>query len=198
MRHDHRLAGYAFRLRPVAEADAGFIVALRASAGDFLNRGADTVEAQLAWLGRYFGRDGDFFFIVETLDGARREGLAGVYDLRRAERTAEWGRWVLRAGSNAAVESALLVYRFAFGVLQLASLRCRTLSANARVVAFHDSCGLARSPAEVVVDHDGSAQPAVEHTLARTDWPRVESHLHRIASRFAMTALRTPNRAAAS
>ena len=198
MRHDHRLAGHAFRLRPVAEADARFIVALRARAGDFLNRGAGTVEAQLAWLARYFERDDDFCFVVETLDGARREGLVGVYDVRRPGQTAEWGRWVLRAGSNAAVESALLVYRCAFDALRLASVRCRTLVANGSVVAFHDSCGLVRAGAEVTVDHDGTPQPAIEHVLSSADWPRVEAHLDRLASRFATTAQRSPSPALAS
>ena len=185
------IAGRAFRLRPVAESDAPYIVNLRSRAGGFLNSGAITAEQQSHWLERYFERGGDFYFVVETVDGKRREGLVGLYDVRWPERTAEWGRWVLEAQSSAAVESALLVYRCAFGELALDRVRCRTLAANAKVVAFHDSCGLARVPGTVMIDHDGQSHTAVEHVLWRRDWPPVMTRLDRLASRFAATAMRS-------
>lgn len=174
----------------MAADDASYIVDLRAHAGAFLNRGATTIAQQLSWLGAYFERAGDFCFVVETLDG-RRQGLVGLYDLQWPRRTAEWGRWVLTRGSSAAVESALLIYRFAFDELALELVRCRTLGANAKVVAFHDSCGLARAPTELVIDRDGEPRPAIEHVLSRAEWPRVMARLDRVASRFATTISRS-------
>jgi RimJ/RimL family protein N-acetyltransferase len=198
LRHDLRLPGYAFRLRPVCEADAAYIVDLRRRAGTFLNRGAQSEEAQLQWLAHYFERAGDYYFVVETSDGVRREGLVGVYDVCPAKREAEWGRWVLEPGSNGAVESALLVYRCAFEHLRLEGVRCRTLAANAAVVAFHDSCGLARTAEEAIVEHDGERCSAIEHVLTRTDWPLARERLDKLARRFARNTARAAARTIAS
>ena len=198
MRHDLHLPGYAFRLRPVREADARYIVDLRRRAGGFLNRGAQSADAQLQWLARYLERAGDYHFVVESSNGARREGLVGVYGMSSPNREAEWGRWVLEPGSNAAVESAFLIYRCAFDRLQLERVRCRTLAANAAVVAFHDSCGLARAEEQVMIEHDGERCAAVEHVLSRTDWPRAGERLEKLARRFAATMARVSPRTNAS
>ena len=191
MRHELQIAGRAYRLRPVAESDARYIVDLRSRGGTFLNTGAVTVAQQLHWLDRYFERNGDYFFVIETVDGRTREGLVSLYDVRPLERSAEWGRWVLEPRSSAAVESALLVYRCAFEQLSLAQVRCRTLADNAKVVAFHESCGLTRVPSTVMIDHNGQSRPGVEHVLGSGEWPRVKERLDRLASRFADTAMRS-------
>ena len=185
MRHDLQLTGHAFRLRPVDETDAEFIVDLRERSGKFLHRGARSTNEQLTWLARYFERAGDYYFVVETADRRRREGLVGLYDLDPKNRTAEWGRWVLEPGSNAALESALLIYRCAFIELALEGVRCRTLAENERVVAFHDNCGLERGPAPIWIEHDGERRPAIVHTLLRDGWPHLMARLDRLAARFA-------------
>lgn len=185
MRHDLHVEGPAFRLRPVEERDAQYIVALRAQRAQFLNRGATSVAEQRAWLAQYFERAGDYYFVVERIDDGARHGLAGIYDVDPAARSAEWGRWVIEAGSSAAVESALLVYRCSFGRLALASIRCRTLRANAQVVAFHDSCGIPRSDGEIMVERDGKHGAAIEHVLSSDHWPAVEARLERLAVRAA-------------
>jgi len=194
LQHDVHIAGHAFRLRPIAASDAAYLLELRAAGGQFLNRGASTLAEQRAWLDRYFARADDYCFIVETADGQRREGLVGLYDIDHDAKAAEWGRWVLAPRSNAAVESALLVYRFAFDMLSLASVRCRTLAGNAKVVAFHDSCGLARISASVTIDHDGTRRAGVEHRLTQRQWPDVRARLDGLAARFAATALRESGR----
>lgn len=186
MRHDLHLTGHAFALRPVAVADAAFIVEVRAQGGRFLNRGAATVAEQRKWIELYFARPGDCYFVVESRRDATPEGLVGIYDIDPQARAAEWGRWVLRPGSPAAVESALLVYRCAFGPLALERVVCRTLADNTRVVAFHDSCGLARAPAPITITQDGQPRAAVEHALDRAGWPAVEARLDRLAQRVAV------------
>jgi len=165
-------------------ADATFIVDLRARAGRFLNRGAASVADQINWLEEYFRREGDYYFVIETANGRNREGLVGLYGIN-ASREAEWGRWILVPGSNAAVESALLLYRCAFDELDLDRVSCRTLADNAKVVAFHDSCGLVRSASPVSIDHHGTLRPAIEHILSKSDWPRICVQLDRLAARFA-------------
>ena len=185
MRHDLRIAGRAYRLRPIEESDADYIVQLRANR-PFLNAGATTTDEQRAWLGCYFERKHDFYFVIEASRDGAREGLVALYDVDVSARTGEWGRWVLRNGSNAAVESALLVYRCAFERLRLDNVRCRTLCDNVKVVAFHDSCGLRRASGPVMIEHDGQPRPGVEHRVSREEWPRVEARLERLAARFAI------------
>ncbi|HWD36917.1 MAG TPA: GNAT family N-acetyltransferase, partial [Casimicrobiaceae bacterium] len=125
MRHDIRREGPAFRLRPVADDDAAYIVDLRARAGSYINRGATTVAQQRDWLARYYEREGDVYFVVEARRDGGREGLVGIYEVR--DGIAEWGRFVLEPGSVAAVEAALLVYAVAFDDLALERICCRTL-----------------------------------------------------------------------
>jgi RimJ/RimL family protein N-acetyltransferase len=185
MEHEVRLQGHAFGLRPAEVSDSAFIVGLRSAAGHGLNRGATSVEAQQAWMERYFARNDDYYFVVERAADGRREGLAGIYDVDRGSGCAEWGRFVLRDGSIAAVEAAMLVYRCAFETLGLERVYCRTLADNSKVIAFHDSCGLTRADAEVTVERDGEQCVAIEHSLWRDAWPTVRDRLDRLAARIA-------------
>ena len=193
MRHDVELDGVAFRLRPITSDDAAFIVALRNDArlSRFLHRGAPDVAAQQRWLQAYFERPGDYYFIVERRADGSPEGALGIYDLEAATRRAEWGRWVLRAGSLAAAESAWLVYRAAFDVLGLELVYCRTVAANQRVVSFHTACGLtthATLPGHAVLD--GVPHDVVEQHLTRAAWPTVGQRLRQQAERAAAVLAR--------
>jgi RimJ/RimL family protein N-acetyltransferase len=185
LRHDLHLSGHAFRLRPVEDADAAFIVDLRTRFGRFLNRGASSSTEQLAWLDAYFDRTDDFYFVVESIHDGRPEGLIGLYDIDPVHSTAEWGRWVLAPGSNASIESALLIYRCAFVVLSLERVWCRTLAENVKGVSFQDSCGLERARGPVSILHNGELCPAIEHVLSRERWPLVMERLDGLAARFA-------------
>lgn len=182
MRHELSLQGAAFRLRPVRDEDAGFIVGLRSDPelGRWLNPTSPRVEDQLSWLARYYERPGDYYFVIERLSTGAAEGLIGLYDVEGGE--AEWGRWLLKPGSLAAVESAALVYRCAFELLKLEAVCCRTLAANARVVSFHDSCGIPeRRLLPGHVELRGERVDAVEHRLTRAAWPAIDFRLTALA-----------------
>lgn len=182
MRHGLTLEGPAFRLRPVAEADAAFIVGLRSdpTLSAWVNPTSPRVEDQMAWLARYFEREGDYYFVVERRSNATLEGLVSVYDVAAGQ--GEWGRWLLRPGSLAAVESAWLIYRCAFEQLGLEAVYCRTVAANERVVSFHDSCGIPeRRLLPGHVELRGERFDSVEHRLTRSAWPTVDARLHTLA-----------------
>ena len=196
MRHDLRLAGHAFGLRPVELDDAEFIVALRTRDPQrvrYLHPIPPDVEQQRQWLCSYFERENDYYFVVENRESRERHGLVGIYNIDPIVQTGEWGRWILRPGSFAAVESALLVYRLAFEHLQLRSIYCITVADNLTVVLFHDSCGLARAASlprhfELAgVTYDG-----VKQVCTQANWPIVRSCLEVQAERIA----RRLNRAA--
>ena len=185
MRHDIRMRGEAFGLRPVEMGDAAFIVALRTDPKltRFFPRVSPRVEDQEAWLERYFARPGDYYFIITHAQTGDPEGAVGIYDHDPEARCAEWGRWIIRHGSLAAAESALLVYRVAFELLELEFVYCRTVAANQRVVSFHTNCGLATHaylPAHFCFD--GNAHDAVEQRLTRARWRELEPQLARSAA----------------
>jgi hypothetical protein len=82
---------------------------------------------------------------------------------------------VLRRDSLAAIESALLIYRFGFDRLGLEEVYCRTLAANRHVVGLHQSLGLAtreRSPAPLRVG--GEQHELVEQFLTATAWRQIQ------------------------
>lgn len=183
MRHDLSIAGACFRLRPIGDADAGFVVELRSNRerAQHLNRGAQTVEQQLEWFRWYYSREGDYYFVVERLSDGRSEGLIAVYDVQRG--CGEWGRWILRPDSSAAVESAWLIYRAGFELLELQSMYCRTVAFNRQVVSFHDSCGVPTR--RVIPAHftlDDRKVDAVEHCIDREGWPAVAARLGSLAA----------------
>lgn len=184
MRHDIDIEGFAYRLRPISEEDAEFVVSLRSDAklGRYLHPGAQDVGSQLKWLAQYFERPGDYYFVIERLGRNTPDGVISIYDVDGTLRTGEWGRWILRAGSPAAVESAFLIYSVAFDILQLESVFCRTVAENQKVVSFHDSCGLKMRrmlPGHFVIGDRRLG--AVEHRLDRQDWPDVSAKLRGIA-----------------
>jgi len=194
MFHDLRASGTVFGLRPVGHEDAEFIVALRAQSQrtQYIHRGATTVDAQRSWTDAYLARTGDYYFMVHRLADGRREGTISIYDLDADRRTAEWGRWVLAPDSLASIESVMLMYRVAFNVLHLSSVYSRTLAKNESVVSFHDSCGVPRAPTMRTLTVDGVACAAIEHRLARVEWPELERRLEPMIRRIARRARTSP------
>jgi RimJ/RimL family protein N-acetyltransferase len=187
LQHDLKLTGYRFALRPVRMDDSLFIATLRNDRlrAGFLNRGAESAAAQQEWLQGYFERAGDYYFVIEQRVGHGMDGLLAIYNLNADRREAEWGRWVVRDGSFAAVESAWLLYRMAFETLRLESVYCRTIEANGQVVSFHDHCGLLRSPAAVDLVVDGETRSGIEHRLTRRQYPETARRLQMLAARAA-------------
>lgn len=165
MKHDHQVEGVGYRLRPVRLKDAQFIIDIRLEDSDrnqYIHAISPRVDLQEQWLERYFEREGDFYFVVENKITGESEGLIGIYDLEDGK--AEWGRWVIKKGSLATTESLDLLYKIAFGALNLDELYSRTISDNDRVVALHDSLPqLRRGVLKEFLEVDGTKYDAVEH-----------------------------------
>jgi RimJ/RimL family protein N-acetyltransferase len=196
VRHSLTIEGPAFRLRPVRIEDAEFIVQLRSDPERcrYLHRTPAGTSAQEKWLNTYFERRGDYYFLVENRATRLPEGTAGIYNAGwsidgstdRLQRDAEWGRWVLRRGSLAALESACLVYRVGFEMLDLDSVYCRTIIENASALAFHDSFGLERGRVlPGYLERDGRRLDAMECRLTRARWMALRDSLERKALRAA-------------
>ncbi|MDS1141167.1 GNAT family N-acetyltransferase [Pusillimonas sp. SM2304] len=189
MRHNILVEGLGFRLRPVADTDAPLLLALRSDPvlNRYLHSTPPTLASQLDWLAAYYERPGDYYFVVERRSDDAAEGVLSLYDMDVSQTVAEWGRWILRRHSLAAVESAELVYRCAFEQLSLKEVYCRTVASNTQVVAFHDSCRCASR--RVLPDHfmlGNEAFDAVEHRVDRDNWNgAVKPYLGRLSERIA-------------
>jgi len=191
MRHDIHLSGHAFSLRPIELSDAPLIVSLRGHARRtrYLHRIPLDLRAQEGYLNRYFDRDGDYYFVIDRLaaDGDRAEGLIAIYDVDVEHRRAEWGRWVIRPRSLAAIESAWLIYRVGFERLGLEEMYCHTLVDNTAALSFHDRAGLVRHRRlEGFVELDGERRDVIEHLLTRDQWRTTSVNLARRAQQLAL------------
>lgn len=193
MRHDIHISGYGFRLRPIKEQDADFVIKLRTDSelGKYLHSTSASLDNQLAWLDRYFDREHDYYFVVESIKQNAPEGVISIYDIDPHRKEGEWGRWILRNGSLAAVESAWLIYRVAFDVLELEAVYCRTVAENLKVVSFHDSCGI--KDRRLLSEHfelGGRRVDAIEHFISRGTWNNISGRLAKLSQATARRLLR--------
>lgn len=172
MKHKLSLEGYAYRLRPIQSDDAEFVIQVRLEDPDrnrFLHSIPNDIQLQKDWINQYYLRSGDYYFVIENRLTGKKEGLIAFYNESNGK--AEWGRWVLKKGSLAAIESVYLLYRIAFEQIGLNELYCLTLSDNKSVVAFHTSLGeKTRSINEQFVEMDGEKKPCVEQYSDRDNF----------------------------
>ena len=193
MRHSITVDGPSCRLRPVEMADAQTMIDIRTedpARSRFINATSPQLADQQAYLEAYFERAGDCYFMIERKSDSRPLGLVAIYDIgSEGDGWAEWGRWILRPGVNAAMESAWLTYKAGFEELGLKLLYCRTVAANEKVVSFHDSFGLKRHGLlKDYVTLNGQVHDSVEHRLTAEEWPQVNARLAPMIARMARFA----------
>jgi len=185
-----------FRLRPVMLEDAPFIVQLRKDPllSRFLHEISGSVEDQANWIERYFQRSGDYYFIVEDAHSGEAHGTIGLYEMADDGSEALFGRWILRRGSMAALESAWLIYEVGFSLLGVPSIYTLALAENLPVISFHDSFGASRI---AVIGGRfrvrGEVHSAVEHRINAADWPAIRARHYSTIARFARVALKPVN-----
>ena len=143
-----KVLGKHIVLRDARPDDAEFIVGLRTDPvkGQYLSSTSPDVAAQVAWLEAY-ARDGSqVYFIIEDRAGTRH-GTVRLYDARGE--SFSWGSWILADGrpSGFAVESALMVYRYALS-LGFAAAHFSVRVGNESVWKFHERFGAVRTGEE--------------------------------------------------
>jgi RimJ/RimL family protein N-acetyltransferase len=189
MDHDISVDGLAFGLRPIRIEDAAFVVQLRTSNPNktrFVHPISGVVSDQERWIAQYFVRLNDYYFVVHRLADGRPQGVVGIYDVEPVAQRAEWGRWVLRDGSMASVETLLLVYRAAFMTLGLRELYCDTNAENKSVVSFHDSVGVRKvGLIERRFFFKERHFDATRHSCTYAEWPALEARLISLATPIA-------------
>jgi len=177
MEHSVTTEGFGVRLRPVRMDDAAFIVWLR-NLGHAVGRVGDSATdaaSQEAWLKKYFAREGDYYFIIETAGGVA-VGAYGIYDVRGT--SAESGRWIIRPEVPAAIPSAMLAFETAFDKLRMTELRVSTVSTNQLVLSLNKKFGFKQTgitPASQMIN--GKPADLVHFLLVASDWPKVREKL---------------------
>jgi len=162
-----KISGLSYLLRPVCIEDAQFIIDIRLEDRErnrFIHAISPDVKLQETWISQYLLRDDDYYFIVENIMTGSAEGLIGFYNMENSK--AEWGRWVIKKGSFAAIESLDLLCQVAFHKLKLKELYCRTIEDNIEAVSFHNSSGEKfRGVLENFLDFDDKKYNVVEHYI---------------------------------
>jgi len=177
MQHSFQVEDFGVRLRPVRMEDAAFIVWLRSldyvrgNVGD----SAASLAGQEAWLEKYFEREGDYYFIVESPGGIAL-GTHGIYDVRGT--SAEKGRHIIRPEAMAGVPAALLATDLGFGPLGMTELRATCVSTNVAVHSLHrrtgfKDVGIIRA-AQII---NGRPVDLMQFLLTPEDWARVREPL---------------------
>lgn len=140
-----RLESKSIRLRLIESADAEFILKLRVDEryNQFLSAVTPNIEMQREWIASYKNDEHkklQYYFIIERNDGTPC-GTVRLYDFKGDSFT--WGSWILNEEKTpySALESAFLVYRFAFDILKLNKSHFEVRKGNSKVVSFHQKMG---------------------------------------------------------
>lgn len=133
------------KLRFIEEQDAEFVLKLRLDDryNEFLSTVNPSVDAQREWIKKYKFDELSglqYYFIIERYDGTPC-GTVRIYDLK--EDSFCWGSWILNEDKTryAALESAFLVYEFAFEHLKFKKSHFDVRKGNDRVISFHKKMG---------------------------------------------------------
>jgi len=136
-----QIDGVQLSLRLVQPEDAPYTHALRTDPtyNGHLSTVTGTVEDQRSWIEAYKTREAagsEYYFVIERKDEVRC-GVVRLYDITGDQFT--WGSWILDQNKprKAALESAMLVYRYGFEVLGLSRSVFEVRRENENTLAFH-------------------------------------------------------------
>ena len=134
--------GKSIFFREVVIADAEFIIELRTDLerSKHLSVTSDNIEKQRNFISCYLNSEIDYYFIISDWN-KKSLGTIRIYDIQGDSFC--WGSWILSkdAPSSAAIESALLIYDFAFFSLHYQKSHFDVRKENQRVVEFHKRFG---------------------------------------------------------
>ena len=149
------MKGKSISLSLINIDDAEFICQLRNNEelNKHISQTSSDVSAQKKWIEEYKDRESnnkEFYFIINRNDDQSRIGTIRLYAITEDERFC-WGSWILNENKTrtAALESAILLYKFAFDELKLSSSYFQVDKRNTKVISFH-----LKSGAKVVAEDD--------------------------------------------
>lgn len=139
------LIGRSINIRLVEEKDAEFITSLRSDPryNTHLSKVDSDVEKQRKWIRKYKDEEklgNQYYFIIEDKNGVKC-GTVRLYDF--CGDSFCWGSWILNENKTrfSALESAFLVYEYAFNILGFKKSHFDVRKENTKVIAFHQKMG---------------------------------------------------------
>jgi len=135
--------------RFVEESDAAFIYGLRKNPdyNKYLSAVDDGIEKQITWIRKYKEKEKakqEYYYIIHRKDNDLPIGTVRLYDFIPQESSFCWGSWILNENKTkyAALESAIMIYDFAF--FELGYNRCHMdiRKGNKKVIEFHKKFGV--------------------------------------------------------
>lgn len=133
--------GKNINLRTVQVEDAEFILSLRLleHKNTHLSHVENDLGKQEDWIKKYKERESrsqEFYFVIESKTHENL-GVVRLYDFKGD--SFSWGSWLIKDGApkTIAIESALQVYEFGFGVLEFKKSHFDVKKENVSVVKFH-------------------------------------------------------------
>lgn len=146
------MVGKTLVFRDACVDDAEFILSLRTDSekNRFLSAVSGELAEQQAWLARYANAEDQAYFIIEYQN--EPVGTVRLYDPQGESFC--WGSWILKntRPSQAAMESALMVYAYAVDHLGFKSAHFDVRKGNEKVWQFHERFGAVRT-AETELDY---------------------------------------------
>lgn len=134
--------GKSIFLREVVDDDAEFILQLRTDPqkGKHLSATSFDLDSQKKFIRNYSKSLTDFYFLICDWKWDRL-GTIRIYDIKG--KSFCWGSWIIAGGApkSTAIESALLLYDFAFFSLHYQKSHFDVRKDNERVVSFHEKFG---------------------------------------------------------
>ena len=173
---------YSVSIREVEIDDASFILKLRLdeSYSKYISKVSDEVSAQENYIRQYLksnicGRD-SFYFILTNTSTGERCGTVRIYNFK--DDTFEWGSWILDDNKTryAAMETAVLIYEFAFNTLGFGKSEFEVDRNNEKVVSYHIKSG-AKIIGEDDINYYFRVEKEVGLGFAETLRERLESKL---------------------
>jgi RimJ/RimL family protein N-acetyltransferase len=127
-------------LSPVVEGDAEFILSLRTdpTLSKYLNPTSSDLTLQRQWIKNQQHQNNDYYYVINYKFKKRRVGLIGLYDGTAWD--AQLGRWIC-LDPVCALESLLLVYKFAFTLQSRGLVYLRVVKENLPVISLHKNFG---------------------------------------------------------
>lgn len=136
-----------FRL--VEESDAAFIYSLRKNPdfNKYLSSVDDGIEKQVTWIKMYKEKEKtkqEYYYIIHRKDNDLSIGTVRIYDFMPKESSFCWGSWILNENKTkyAALESAIMIYDFAFFELGYNRCHMNIRKENKKVIEFHKKFGV--------------------------------------------------------
>lgn len=139
-----QVMGKTLTFRDANVKDAAFILSLRTDEvkSRYLSAVSADLSAQQTWLESYANARDQAYFVIEYKNESI--GTVRLYDSQ--QNSFCWGSWILKDSrpSQAAMESALMVYSYAVNELGFQAAHFDVRKANDRVWKFHERFGAQR------------------------------------------------------